>query len=103
MRNLDDGTDDGTDGWKGRPPPDRLRILYKKIYSATSDGIQTNVLSNSSNWGEIHSSLVFRSILTLISVKHHHWSFLNFKPIWKPTPSNSHFNENHLLDNHYYK
>jgi hypothetical protein len=24
--------DDGTDGWKGRPPPDRLRILYKKIY-----------------------------------------------------------------------
>jgi hypothetical protein len=30
MRNLDDGTDDGTDGWKGRRPPDRLRILYKK-------------------------------------------------------------------------
>jgi hypothetical protein len=23
--------DDGTDGWKGRPPPDRLRILYIKI------------------------------------------------------------------------
>jgi hypothetical protein len=22
--------DDGTDGWKGRSPPDRLRILYKK-------------------------------------------------------------------------
>jgi hypothetical protein len=33
MRNLDgwmdDGTDDDTNGWKGRPPPDRLRILYK--------------------------------------------------------------------------
>jgi hypothetical protein len=28
---MDDRTDDGTDGWKGRPPPDRLRILYKKI------------------------------------------------------------------------
>jgi hypothetical protein len=23
--------DDGTDEWKGRPPPDRLRILYIKI------------------------------------------------------------------------
>jgi len=34
---LDDGTDDGTDGWKGRPPPDRLRILYKKIYSSDLD------------------------------------------------------------------
>jgi len=29
--------DDGTDGWKGRPPPDRLRILYiKKASSAPS-------------------------------------------------------------------
>jgi hypothetical protein len=27
MRNLDDGTD----GWKGPPPPDRLRILYIKM------------------------------------------------------------------------
>jgi hypothetical protein len=34
---MDDETDDETndemndetDGWKGRPPPDRLRILYK--------------------------------------------------------------------------
>ncbi len=29
---MDDGMDDGTNGWKGRPPPDRLRILYIKIY-----------------------------------------------------------------------
>jgi len=35
MRNLDNGTDDGTDGWKGRPPPDRLRILYKKTVPGT--------------------------------------------------------------------
>jgi hypothetical protein len=28
---MDDGTDDRTDGWKGRRPPDRLRILYIKI------------------------------------------------------------------------
>jgi hypothetical protein len=33
MRNLDDGTD----GWKGPPPPDRLRILYKKIAAAAVD------------------------------------------------------------------
>jgi hypothetical protein len=32
---MDDGTDDGTDGWKGRPPPDRLRILYIKIVTLT--------------------------------------------------------------------
>jgi hypothetical protein len=37
MRNLDDGMDDGTDGWKGRPPPDRLRILYKKIAAAVDE------------------------------------------------------------------
>jgi hypothetical protein len=30
---MDDGTNDGMDGWKGRPPPDRLRILYIKICS----------------------------------------------------------------------
>jgi hypothetical protein len=34
---MDDGTDDGTDGWKGRPPPDRLRILYIKIYKASEN------------------------------------------------------------------
>ncbi len=28
---MDDNTDDGTNGWKGRPPPDRLRILHIKI------------------------------------------------------------------------
>jgi hypothetical protein len=28
---MDDGMDDGTDGWKGRPPSGRLRILYIKI------------------------------------------------------------------------
>ncbi len=27
---MNDGTDDGTDVCKGRRPPDRLRILYKK-------------------------------------------------------------------------
>ncbi len=34
MRNLDDGTD----GWKGRPPPDRLRILYKKTGRSNGGG-----------------------------------------------------------------
>jgi hypothetical protein len=33
---MDDGTDDGTDGWKGRPPPlqpDKTKdIIYKDIY-----------------------------------------------------------------------
>jgi hypothetical protein len=33
MRNLDDGTDE----WKGRPPPDRLRILYKKIAAVVDE------------------------------------------------------------------
>jgi hypothetical protein len=25
---MDDETDDGIDGWKGRPPQDRPRIIY---------------------------------------------------------------------------
>jgi hypothetical protein len=28
---MNDGMDDETNGWKGRPPSDRLRILYIKI------------------------------------------------------------------------
>jgi hypothetical protein len=27
MKNLDDGTDDGTDGWKGRQPPDKTKDI----------------------------------------------------------------------------
>jgi hypothetical protein len=34
---MDDGTDDGTDGWKGRPPPsqpDKTKdIIFKERYS----------------------------------------------------------------------
>jgi hypothetical protein len=42
---MDDGTDDGTDGWKGRPPPsqpDKTKdIIYKDIieFSLKSSGL----------------------------------------------------------------
>jgi len=35
-------TDDGMDGWKGPPPPDRLRILYIKIKIKKSSKFQNH-------------------------------------------------------------
>jgi hypothetical protein len=45
---MDDGTDDGTDGWKGRPPPsqpDKTKdIIYKDVKQVTAGSQMCNPL-----------------------------------------------------------